>query len=40
MLWKYALKDFAEKLNVLKVDDDVITPMENFSGTTTEITLK
>ena len=29
--------DFAEQFNVLKVDDDGITPMEKFAGTTTEI---
>ena len=40
MLWTYALKAFAEKLNVLKVDDDRITPMEKFGGTTTYIILK
>ena len=39
MLCPYALKAFAEQLNVLKVDDDGITPMEKFSGTTTYITL-
>ena len=27
-------------MNVLKVDDDGINPMEKFSGTTTEITFK
>ena len=40
MLWPYALKDFAEQLNLLKVDDDRITLMENFAGTTRYITLK
>ena len=30
MLWNYALNDFAKQLNVLKVDDYGITPMENF----------
>ena len=40
MLYPYALKAFAEKLNDLKVDDGGITPMEKFSGTTTDITLK
>ena len=39
MLWTYALKAFSEQLNVLKVDDDGITPMEKFSGTTADITL-
>ena len=37
MLWTYELKAFEEKLNVLKLDDDEITPMEKFSGTTTDI---
>ena len=40
MLWTYELKAFEEKLNVLKLDDDEITPMEKFSGTTTDISLK
>ena len=40
MLWSYVLKDFSEQLNVLKVDDDEITPTEKFADTTTEITLK
>ena len=40
MLWPYSLKVFAEQLNVLKVDDNEITPMEKFSGTTTDIYLK
>ena len=40
MLWPYALKDFAEQFNLLKVDDDRITLMENFAGTTRYITLK
>ena len=40
MLWTYALKYFSEKLNELKVDGDGITPMEKFSGTTTDINLK
>ena len=35
MLCTYALKVFTEKLNQIKVDDDGITPMENFSVTTT-----
>ena len=34
------MKAFAEELNVLNVDDDGITPMEKFSGTTTENSLK
>ena len=40
MLWPYALKYFAEQLNELKVYNDGITPMENFAGTTADITLK
>ena len=40
MLWQYALADFSEQFNVLKVDDDRITPMEKFVGTTTYISLK
>ena len=40
MLQIYALKAFAEKLNVLKVDYDVITYIENFTGTTADITHK
>ena len=33
-------KSFAEQLNVPKMDDYGITPIEKFSGTTTYITLK
>ena len=40
ILWTYVLKVFSEQLNVVKVDGDGITPMKNFAGTTTEITLK
>ena len=40
MLCPHALKAFAEKFNVIKVGDDGITPVENFAGTTTDITLK
>ena len=40
MLWTHSLKCFVEKLNVLKVDDNGINPMEKFAGTTTYITLK
>ena len=40
MLRPYAMKDFTEQLNVLNVDDDGITTMEKFSGTTTEIIHK
>ena len=40
MLWPYSLKPCVEQLNELKVDDDGITPIEKFAGTTTDITLK
>ena len=40
MLWPYALKYFAEQLNVIKVDNDGIMSMEKFEGTATEITIK
>ena len=40
MFWPYELKAFAEQLNVLKVEDDGFIPMQNFSGTTTDINLK
>ena len=40
ILFTYALKAFSEQLNVINVDDDGITPMENFECTTTDITLK
>ena len=40
MLWTFELKAFTEQLNLLNVDDDGIYPMESFSGTTTEISLK
>ena len=39
-LWAYELKEFTEQLNVLKADDDGITPMEKFAGTTTDISIK
>ena len=39
-LWNYTIKAFAEQLNELKVDDDGINPMGNFSGTTTYTTLQ
>ena len=39
MIRPYALKAFEEKINELKVDDDGITPMEDFVCTTTDITL-
>ena len=40
MLWPYALKEFSEELNKIKVDNDGITPMEKFSVTTKYITSK
>ena len=40
MLLTYALEDVAENLNVLKVDDYGITPMEQFAETTTEMFIK
>ena len=40
ILWTYELKNFSEQFNVLKVDYDGINPMEKFSGTITELTLK
>ena len=40
MLWHYALKYFTEQLNVLKVDDDGITPIEKFPDTIVGITLE
>ena len=40
MLCPYALNSLTEQLNKLKVDDDGITLMERFSGTTTNITIK
>ena len=40
MLWPYALKDSSEQLNVIKVDGYGITTMENFVGTTIDITFK
>ena len=40
MLWPYSLEDFTEQLNELKLDNDEITHMEKFSGTTREINLK
>ena len=40
MLWPYALKAFEEKMDELKVDDNRITPMKDFSGTTTDINVK
>ena len=40
MLFSYPQKEFAEKLNELKVGDDGITPTENNYGTMKNITLK
>ena len=40
MLWTYALKAFEEQLNEIKVDGCGITNIENFPGTTTDITLE
>ena len=40
MIWTYSLKAFAEKLNVLKVDDDGITPMEMIAATKLTFILK
>ena len=40
ILWTHSLKAFIEQLNVIKVDDDGITPMEKFAVTTTDNTLK
>ena len=40
MLCTYVLKNFTEQLNLLNVDDNGITPMVNFSGTTTYILFK
>ena len=40
MLQPYELNSFAEQLNELKEDDDRITPMENFSCKTIDITIK
>ena len=40
MLWPVSLKSFVEQLYVLKVNDDGITPMEKFSGSTKDIALK
>ena len=38
MLWNYALKFFVNQLIELKVDDDGIIRMENFSVATIDIT--
>ena len=39
MLWTYALNTFIEKLNELELYDYYVTPMVNFSATTTDIGL-
>ena len=39
-LWFYALKEFAEQLNELKMDNYGIILMEKFPGTTIDITPK
>ena len=40
MVWPYVLNFFSKQLNVLKVDDYGIIPMEKFELTTIDITLK
>ena len=40
MLWPCVLKTFSEQLDLLKVDDDGINPMEHFPGTTIDINPK
>ena len=40
MLWTYVMNAFEEKFNIINVDDDGITLMEKFAGTTTYISLK
>ena len=40
MLWTYPLKDFAEKLNSIKMDDDGINPMDKFAVKKACINLK
>ena len=40
ILLSYSLKAFSEKFNVLKVDYDRVPPMERFSVTTIDITIK
>ena len=40
MLCPYELKAFSEQLNLIKVDDYGINPMEKFAGKTTYIILK
>ena len=39
MLWPYAMKAFAEQLNVLNADDEIAT-MDKFAGITTYTPLK
>ena len=40
ILWPYALKEIVEQLNTLKLDNDGGTPMDKFSGTKNDTTLK
>ena len=40
MLWPYVMKDFTAQFNELNVNDDEINPMEKFTYTTTDITIK
>ena len=40
MLWTYEINSFAEKISLLKVDEYGIAPMENFTGTTIDVTFK
>ena len=40
MLWPYALNVLSDQFNDIKVDDDGVTPTENFSVTTMDTTLK
>ena len=40
ILWFYELKNLAENFNELKVDDNGITPIDKFAGTTTDITVR
>ena len=40
VLFPYALKDFSEQLNELKVYCDGVTTMKNFASTKIDITLK
>ena len=40
MLCPYVMNSFQENINVLKVGDVGITPMDKFSDTTTDISIK